>query len=261
MKHTIAALIILLSACNGQKEKDTVSQTTDTVNAQPGKVPLQTETVWQGTLNNKIPVLLHYSIKDGDIAGEIIYLNTAGKKPISVCGSIKEDKSYDLYEYEKNGNVTGTIACSVTGEKLTGSWYAGRSGKEYKLNLSMKDTLIGTPNYATDISGSYYYQYGEDGYQGGMDVKKIGNNKIAFDISSVTGEPGRNLADVPTDTIEMKGNSFIYKMPETEDCEFKVTFYRTFLKIDYTKGPCINGPFGFNATVEGVYFKVPGKQY
>ena len=257
MRYTIAALIILLSACNEQKEKNTVTQTVDTASSQTIKIASPTEIVWQGTLNNKIPVLLHYSIQDGDIAGEILYLNTAGKKPIQICGTIKEDKSFDLYEFEKNGNVTGTISCTATDEKLTGSWYAGRSGKEYKLNLVKKDTLIETKPFTTDISGYYRYQYGEDGYQGDFDVKKIGNNKIAFGISSVTGEPGRNLAEVSTDTIQMTGNSFIYKIPETENCEFKVTFYRTFLKVDYTKGLCQDGQFGFNATVEGIYFKVP----
>jgi len=256
MKHTIAALLILLSACNGQKEKNTVTQTVDTASSQTVEVQTPAEIVWQGTLNNKIPVLLHYSIQDGDIAGEMIYLNTAAKKPIQVCGTVKEDNSYDLYEYEKNGNVTGTMACTTNGEKLTGRWYAGRTGKEYKLNLSKKDTLIKTPPY-TDISGNYRYQYGEDGYQGEFELKKIGNNKFAFGISSVTGEPGRNLAEISTDTIEMTGNNFIYKIPETVDCEFKVTFYRTFLKVDYTKGPCQDAPFGFNATVEGIYFKLP----
>ncbi len=257
MRYTIATLFIFLSACNGQKEKNTVTQTSETDGSQTTKVQPPAEIVWQGTLNNKIPVLFHYSIQDADIAGEIIYLNTAGKKPISVCGNIKDDGSYDLYEYEKNGNVTGTIACKVTDQNLTGSWYAGRTGKEYKLNLSKKDTIIEIWPFTNDISGSYHYQYGEDGYQGDFDVKKIGNNKIEFGVSSLTGEPGRNLADVPTDTIEIKGNTFIYKIPETEDCEFKVTFYRTFLKVDYTKGPCLNGPFGFNATVEGIYFKLP----
>jgi hypothetical protein len=257
MKHTIAALIILLSACNSQKGKNTITETIDTASSQTMEVQAPTEVVWQGTLNNKIPVLLHYSIHDGDIAGEMIYLNTAAKKPISVCGNIKDDGSYDLYEYEKNGNVTGTIACTATGGKLTGSWYAGRSGKEYKLNLSKKDTVIATSLYGADISGNYRYQYGEDGYQGDFEIKKIGTNKFAFGISSVTGEPGRNLAEVSTDTIEMTGNSFAYKIPETTDCEFRVTFYRTFLKVDYTKGPCQDSPFGFNATVEGIYFKLP----
>jgi len=256
MKYTIAALIILLSACNGQKEKNRVTETIDTAGSQTIEVQPAAEIVWQGTLNNKIPVLLHYSIQDGDIAGEMIYLNTVAKKPISVCGNIKDDGSYDLYEYEKNGNVTGTMACTATGEKLTGSWYAGRTGKEYKLSLTKKDTLIATPPYTPDISGSYRYQYGEDGYQGDFDVKRIGNNKVAFGISSVTGEPGRNLAEISTDTIVMAGNSFIYKIPETVDCEFKVTFYRTFLKVDYTKGLCQDAPFGFNATVEGIYFKL-----
>lgn len=71
---------------------------------------------------------------------------------------------------------------------------------------------------------------------------------------SVTSEPARNIAEIETDTIKLTKTEFIYKVGETEDCEFKVKFYKDFCFINYTKGYCI-GQFGHNATIEGIYFK------
>ena len=104
------------------------------------------------------------------------------------------------------------------------------------------------------IFGRYHYQYTEEGYIGDLEISRIGNDKAAFSLFSVTGAPARNIADVPTDTIPFKGNSFVYTIPESDSCSFKVSFYKGFAVVVYTNGYC-SGQFGMNATVDGIFIK------
>src|SRR5262249_17522966 len=139
-----------------------------------------------------------------------------------------------------------------------GLWVSPKTKKELVMTLSQKDTLIVSPNLKPDetqIFGNYHYQYGENGYNGDFDISKVGNNKIAFNILSLTNvERGPNIAEVENDTITMTDNSFIYKIPDSDSCEFKVTFYKAFVYINYTKGFC-ESQFGLNATIDGIYLK------
>ncbi|HEX6334893.1 MAG TPA: hypothetical protein VFZ78_11745, partial [Flavisolibacter sp.] len=103
--------------------------------------------------------------------------------------------------------------------------------------------------------GHYHYQYSEAGYHGDLDVQMISEDRVAFSIFSVTNDPARNLAEVPQDTVQITGNSFLYTIPGSDSCEFRVTFYRTFATVAYTRGYC-DGQFGMNATVDGIFLKV-----
>ena len=80
------------------------------------------------------------------------------------------------------------------------------------------------------------------------------DSKAIFGITSVTGEPARNLAQIDDDTISLTSTRFIYKVPDTNDCEFEVRFYKGFAFIRYTKGFC-DGQFGMNATIDGIFLK------
>ena len=133
----------------------------------------------------------------------------------------------------------------------------GTQEEEFQLKLLQKDTILETTNFQADLNniyGNYYYSYNEEGYQGNVSISKLANNKIAFDIFSVTGAPGRNMAEVPLDSIQLNGNSFVYKIPESDSCEFKVNFFKDFLMLEYTRGNC-DGQFGWNATIEGIFLK------
>lgn len=256
MRNSVIFLAVLLSACAGQSDKAISPQTNvDTIKII--KPENQTEVSWLGSIN-KTPVFLHYSLHDKVIIGEIIYLNTKSKTPIKLLGTIEEDKGYRLLEFENDGNISGIITGNPEKQVFNGSWFSPKSRKELKLKLALKDTSIESadfaPNYK-DIFGTYHYQYSEEGYSGDFEIKKLNHNKVAFNIISVTGAPGYNVAEVPNDTIQMTGNNFIYKLPDTDSCEFKVTFYKDFLFINYTKGYCI-GQFGMNATVDGIFLKV-----
>lgn len=126
------------------------------------------------------------------------------------------------------------------------------------MHLTGKDTALTATDLLADEEdryGLYHYQYSEEGSQGSLQVEKLGKDKIAFSIFSVTSAPARNIADVQKDTVSLTGNSFVYTIPGSDSCAFKVSFYKGFVQVNYTKGYC-SGQFGMNATVDGVFVKV-----
>jgi len=249
MKHYIFIFALTLILWINKQEK-IISLNT--------KTQTKNETCWTGNLNGKIPIFIHYQLNDKLIIGEITYLNTKNKIPIRLLGTIEEDKSYRLLEFDKTGNITGVIVGQPTGKIFNGSWVSPKTKKELVMILSLKDTLISSQDIQPDknqVFGNYHYQYGESGYNGDFNINKVGNDKIDFHILSLTNvERGPNIAEVEKDTVAMIGNSFIYKIPDSGNCEFKVTFYKGFVYINYTKGYCDNH-FGIGATIDGIYLK------
>lgn len=213
---------------------------------------------WTGRINNNIPVFLQYTFQDKVIVGEITYLNTKDKKPIKIIGTIEEDTSYTLLEFTPDGNNTGIITGKPQDQSFQGSWFSPQTQNQRQLTLTKKDTVLHVPDLlpaTAKIAGKYHYKFSEQGYQGSLQVNKLEDNSIAFSIFSVTEAPQRNIAQVSTDTVTMSNNSFSYLIPESDSCEFKVTFYQGFATVDYTKGYC-QDQFGLNATIDGVFIKV-----
>ncbi len=249
----LTTLFALFSFANSDKSNENNSTNLSESNADK-----KTDICWTGTLNGKTPIFIHYQFDNEVIIGEIIYLNTKNKTPIKLIGTIESwDKKFRLLEFDKTGNITGIITGLPEKDKFNGSWFSPKTRKELTLNLSTKDTVIVSKNYQpklSEIYGDYHYQYSEAGSQGDFNLTRINNEKVSFNIFSVTSEPARNIAEIETDTIKLTKTEFIYKVGETEDCEFKVKFYKDFAFINYTKGYCI-GQFGHNATIEGIYFK------
>jgi hypothetical protein len=256
MKHWTYILLLTIISCNNQQEK--VNDGNASVSTKPSILTdIKNEICWTGTLNGKTPVFIHYQLDSNLIIGEITYLNTKDKLPIRLLGTI-EDESYRLLEFDTTGNITGIIEGEPTEKSFNGLWVSPRTKKELAIALYKKDTLIVSPDLKpgeTGIFGNYHYQYGENGYNGDFNISKVGNNKIDFNMLSLTNvERGPNVAEVEKDTINMTGNSFVYKIPNSDSCEFKVTFYKAFVYINYTKGFC-ESQFGLNATIDGIYLK------
>lgn len=254
-------LFLILISCNSQEQK--VSRSDSLVSSESSKliysqIKNNNEVCWTGTLNGNTPVFIHYYLDSNLIIGEITYLNTKDKLPIMLLGTIEDDKSYRLLEFEKSGNITGIITGLPTDNKFSGNWFSPKTRKELVVNLVKKDTVV-ISNIADaqlqDIFGNYHYQYSEAGYQGDFEIQKLPNSKASFGITSVTSEPARNVAQIDNDTIDLNATHFIYKLPDTEDCEFQVKFYKGFALIFYTKGFC-NSQFGHNATVDGIFLKI-----
>ncbi|MGN7866307.1 hypothetical protein [Chryseobacterium sp. 22458] len=261
MKYKYLVYIPLLTviSCNKPEPKvETHSETPKTTVALASVKSQGTKEIsWKGFLNGKTPVFIHYQLDGNLIVGEITYLNTKNKLPIMLLGTIEEDHSYRILEFEKSGNITGVIIGKPTDSAFKGSWFSPKTKKELALNLVKKDTALAsrqTEAKLDDVFGKYHYQYGDAGYQGDMEIKKLPDSKAVFGITSVTSEPARNLAQIDDDTISLKTTSFTYKLSDTEDCEFRVKFYKGFAVVQYTKGVC-SGQFGMNATVEGIYIK------
>lgn len=201
---------------------------------------------------------IHYQLDSNLIMGEITYLNTKDKLPIKLFGTIEEDKNYRLLEFDKTGNITGIITGLPSGKIFNGSWFSPKTRKELSLNLTSKDTVINSPTLATELQnifGHYHYQYSEAGYQGDFEISKLPDNKAVFGITSVTGEPARNVAQIDDDTIKLNNTFFTYKVPDTDSCEFEVKFYKGLALIRYTKGYC-DSQFGMNATIDGIFLKI-----
>jgi hypothetical protein len=208
-------------------------------------------------INGKIPVLLHYSIHDKLVVGAVSYLNTVGRTPITVLGDIDEEGSYRLLEFARDGNITGIITGTPSAQAFAGSWFSPKTDKELSMSLSRKDTVIHaakTDVGPDDIYGSYHYQYSDEGVIGDLEISRVGTDKAAFSIFSVTGAPGRNIADVADTIAAPSVNSFVYKLPDTDRCEFEVLFYRGFAVVTYRNGYC-EGQFGMNATIDGIFLK------
>lgn len=213
-----------------------------------------TELNWTGTLNNKIPINLKYSISDGIIIGQITYLNTKRKIPIKLIGTIDEDKSFRILEFENNGNISGIITGKPSEKEFVGSWFSPKSRKSLSLQLTnlTKKPINNLPNVIIG-SASYHYGYSEKGSQGDFEIKNL-KNRYEFSITSVTDDPARNIADVEGTVTSITKNSFKYKLPGEQEAEFQVTFYSDFIIIKYTKGD-FEGQFGHNASIEGIYLK------
>ena len=260
MNHWTYILLLTIISCNNQEQK--VSSADTLISSNPSaladsKNKGSNEISWTGTLNRKTPVFIHYQLDSNLIIGEIIYLNTKDKQPIKLLGTIEDDKSYRLLEFEKSGNITGIITGLPTDKNFNGSWFSPKTRKEFVVSLVKKDTTIMSAKVRTqleEIFGNYHYQYSEAGYQGDFKIKKLPTSKASFGITSVTGEPGRNVAQIDDDTITLNTAQFIYKLPNTKDCEFQVKFYNGFAYIRYINGFC-DGQFGNNATIDGIFLK------
>ncbi|OJU76496.1 MAG: hypothetical protein BGO09_16370 [Bacteroidetes bacterium 47-18] len=263
MKHLLySAFLLLCFSCTNTattRQEPGHSDTAISI-ASPGSAAGQAKSriCWRGTLDSKIDILLQYQIAGEIVEGELIYLNTRAKKPIKIIGTVEEDQSLHLLEFEPSGNITGILTGTPTASVFEGSWFSPLTRKDLPMQLRKVDTFIATQSITTlpanNPEGDYYYQYSEEGTQGALLVRSVGNSRILFEIASVTDAPARNIADVSPDTVTLQGNSFIYTIPETDDCTFKVIFYRDFAYIKYTNGYC-NGVFGHNASVDGIFYK------
>ncbi|GGE50707.1 hypothetical protein EV200_10271 [Pedobacter psychrotolerans] len=212
-----------------------------------------------GFINKKIPVELNISVSNQLILGNIRYLNTKLKKPIKIIGLIEDHNQYSLHEFEKDGNISGSIYATLKNNKLEGNWSATKADTSYATSLTVKDNPnlqpeIFSPLQPDQLTGEYAYQYGDKGYQGNISIKKLSGNTYTYDISSVTRDPGRNIADASGKAV-LKNNQLVILV--NKSCKFRIKFYNGFLMITQeSPGQISDCEFGFNATLEGTYLKV-----
>ena len=236
-------------------------------------VPKEIHGLYQftGKLNGKIPIFLWFVAKNGVLKGEVTYLNKAARQPIIIYGTIVLVDEFNafgdkivrngalIYEFNKNGYVTGTYMATFKGAIFEGTWSKPGSEKELQFNLSHSDSVVSkhdtvlTPN---KIAGEYLYRFGEKGSQGGIDIKQIDKTNFLITVECTTPAPAYNEAVVEPVKVHMIGNTFIYSIPET-DCKFRVSFFNNFAVITRLQGTECG--FGFNASIDGVFIKTGDK--
>ena len=222
-----------------------------------GQTNVKSDICWDGTINNKIPIFIHYVIDDKVIIGEITYLNTKDKKPIKLIGYFEDKNSFRLFEFDKKGNITGIIIASPTKSELKGTWVSPKTSKEIALKAKINETSKITSNYKVNpngIFGDYHYSYGNLLWNGSFSIEKDKAKNIFFEIISVGKGEAPSIAQVERDKIKLNGNSFVYKMPYSKNCEFKIKFYKDFVYVEDLGGDCV-GQFGMGAYIDGIYLK------
>lgn len=214
---------------------------------------------WAGTINKTIPVFLHFTFVDSIFIGELTYLNTKRKVPLFIIGSIEDDSSYRLLEFENSGNISGVISLNHSDNSLDGAWYSTKNDLDFEIALSKKDTVLPPKNIdvgRSDIYGTYAYSYGEKGSQGTFEINKTAQGDAEISAFSVTRDPSRNIAELEKDTLAILGNSFTYKQPSSDSCSYKIQLYKKFLVVKYLSGPgdCFS-QYGVNADITGIYLR------
>ena len=216
---------------------------------------------FSGNINGSIPVFLWVVVKDSVVKGEVTYLKTAKRTPITVAGAITKDEGLRLEEFAGDGNITGIYNGNFNTGKLTGTWSKPGSERELKYSLTPKDTVLSNIDMDLQpvaIGGEYAYLYGKSGATGSIDIKSIGKNNYLIEISSVTESPANNLADIGTSKVHMYNNTIIYKISDA-DCRFKIKVFKGFIVISMLTTNLDNCGFGFDATIEGIYVKTSEK--
>jgi len=251
-----ALLIYLIFSCQSD-DKQVSSQSKDSITLNQTQaiksIPLESS-CWIGFINKMIPISVQYSVSDSLLIGEIIYTNE--NIPITLIGQL-ENNNYRLLEYDKDGNITGIIIGKPLNQKFVGKWYSPKSDKEYSIELNSMDACLFNDFQMVreDMFGSYKYSYGKFATKGEFEIKKVNDSLISFSVFSTGNGEVPNIADVPEDTISLfKGDSFVYTILESDNCEFKVRFLKNFVFIKYTKGYC-DGQFGLNTSIDGVFIK------
>jgi hypothetical protein len=212
---------------------------------------------FSGLIDQKIPVELTVSVSKDVVLGNIRYVKTKEKKPIKIIGTLDSGNHYHLEEFEYDGNISGIIDAVLKNGKLEGTWSSTKSDTVYPMALDVQTKVNPKPEIfspSDHFEGTYTYQYGEDGYQGSITIKKIKGQMYSYDIGSVTRAPGRNIADASGEVM-IKNNQFTIEI--NKSCSFLATFYNGLLSI--TPVPSDQSrdcEFGLNATLEGTFLKV-----
>jgi hypothetical protein len=249
-KRVALILIILLTSV--------VLANANTQNAVTVPLPPSGVYKFQGKLNGRIPIFLWFVLKDSVLKGEVTYLKTAKRLPITIVGTINSTGGLEILEFNNKGLISGIYNGQFEAKSFIGTWVAPVSGRELKFVLVNKDTLIKTDANLTanSIDGEYDYHYGKVGGDGGVNIRHVNGNNYKISMGAVTGAPANNVANVEDTTIRIVNNTAIFKLGP--QCAFRINIYKGFMVIKRLTDlmPC---GFGMNASIEGTFMKITGK--
>jgi hypothetical protein len=219
---------------------------------------------WTGHINSGIPVFIWLVEKDSVFKGQVIYTQTKNKTPITLLGRRypKDDaRRIRICEYLPDATISGIYNFDELTATTTGTWFSPATRKVFNIDMVSRDTVLANIDSSFQSGqeeGDYGYAYGRKGYEGSIAIRWVDAHRLSFEIGCHTEAPAYNLADVDRDTVDVKGDYFDYKLGGSEHCVFRVQFYKHFLERRYLDGS--DCQFGFNATVEGIFYKLPSKK-
>ncbi len=135
-----------------------------------------TRRTYEGTINNKIPIVLTLT-QDGEaLFGNVVYKKKG--IPITVAGNLTEGNLF-LQELMPNGEVTGVYSLEPRGNGWAGTWNAPkRDAKELTVSLAetVKTAVAARP--LSNLTGTYYYYFGKE--EGSGELQTMVKTKESF---------------------------------------------------------------------------------
>ncbi|MFL5728893.1 MAG: hypothetical protein ACJ75J_05325 [Cytophagaceae bacterium] len=269
----VLAAITLFFACSPEVKKEE-TPTKDTLQTTVPEQPLNPEPVaqapattmlekyscWKGALTpNNIQLGLWISKKEDLLIGEVTY--TKSGIPIKVAGK-KDEDYYTLYEFDKDGTITGVFSFQSFGDSLKGHWYSPKKGKGYEFGSSKAPSVRVVDQDSLFIPkpaplGKYRFSFGQEGGHGHFTCREVFQGAVFLDLTAVSPAPAFHMAIIE-DTVDfdLPNNASVLEYSSNEGgCRINITFFDTFASIDYVdkKSEC---DFGYNAHPTGIYSRV-----
>lgn len=228
---------------------------------------------FEGTLGDKIPVVITFCVNGDEIAvGEIYYPKAKHPAPILIVGSM-EEWGYALNEYQNDGTITGNIFLKIeeddVGPYITeGTWTNPKTKKQFQLkNMKCVSTSVNVPKYMDyedpqNIGREYSFKEWNEGsqdYMGGhITFRGAGKHKLHFEVCNVRHNiaEGRSDPDRPAVLGDYTYNYFNYENVNECGYSFSAHFFKRFVVLKTTSGYESLGCFGAGASFDGVYMKI-----
>lgn len=231
---------------------------------------------FEGVLGEKIPFKIKFCVNHDEIAvGEIYYPKASHPAPILIVGTLREDGSYRMNEYQADGTVTGCMIIKIAGEDTAdgpyierGSWMNPQTFKEFKMNKTrFNNESVDVGRYLDyedpqNIGREYAYHIWNPLFKrmGGGKVKfrGAGVHKIHFEVENSPRNTAEGASD-PDRPAQLGDNTYDYfDYYNVNDCGygFHASFFKRFVVLKTLTPSESTRCFGMGASFDGVYIKV-----
>ena len=240
---------------------------------QTTKADVDGEYQFEGTLGDKIPVVITFCVNgDGIAVGEIYYPKAKNPAPILIVGEALE-WGYSMNEYQNDGTITGCLSFKIeedaAGPYMTeGTWTNPKTRKEFPLkNMKCVSTSVDVPKFLDyedpqNIGREYSFKIWNEGaqdYMGGhISFRGAGKHKLHFEVGNVRHNiaEGRSAPDRPAVLGDYTYDYFNYENVNECGYSFSAHFFKRFVVLKTTSDYHSLDCFGAGASFDGVYMKI-----
>lgn len=213
-----------------------------------------TEYIFEGQINNKIPIKFNLSFDGNLIEGTLIYTKVG--QPIKIVGTLEGDNLL-LHEFYSKENVSGGFNATRTKEGFSGIWFSSKPNVN-EMNFTVKKTgSREVEKKKPDATGTYSYSFGKNQGVGDIFIQQ-GSNSLVLSALAVKGAPSYNQAILDKVSFKLNGNTGVYETTEFGKCKLKATFSENSLSIVHLEDAFDCG-FGHGISVAGNYIKTSSK--